>query len=944
MNGTFSRGKVLRKTFSDGARSAEGRPAAVSRGSIVAIMEAVPEALVEHKVARLVHHIGSYIGKSEDVRTVTKLLRIAQQLREGRLGRQDLEVEGCEEVNAGLRSLAELGGGDWRGAFLGGTRGLYLCLGEVLLNHVGPNWLALLPAEDREDLYYGYFDAAPKVQLLRFLVGQTRREGPHHGDALDREAAAIAKASAVAVLDRVFVAGAGASTLFSELLSAGSTERDAKEAAALVSTLPDLAQLRRDLAARELVSKALGKVCEVSASAAESRDGRPFAFLAGIVKGMCRRGFALAVVLAARDLHRASRGGAGAYALRAAWDGAMARIRDLYALEHLIHAVIALEAPEAADLASVLFQGGLRSSADVRTALLDRVLVKRTLPRRAVRAAFNLLGRGEGEATVEEAAYRAAQSWSREESPALLTLGHQASLGCAIIEGLARTTRERLESEHPTVPLLLAGVSARLSSANPSVRTHGMAIASALSSVLDPAKPIDFGRPGPELVGALLGDLARATCAKDEEEDEGEREGQEGGELGCYAGAGAAAASGSHLRDIGAAVCYGTPRDSADCEVASISGTSSAESDSDDESLESLEPYDLSDGDEEEVSRLPATLGGLVKALRRPQDHEVFERVLRHCEGLISRADAGLGAHVTDLARALLYADAPEEFMRGGGGGGEDGGGGGGAGGAGPSPMDCKRSGIVALLVKSPSTCARVLCDDFYSVHLGTGQRLLILDAMQEGAARLSGGGEAREVGGGGELGSRPPSSDLESQKTRVFAPVSLSRSANPRQPSASPNGFAPVAHAFMLPLLSRFDHKGEGLDMVGRDFALLGRLLRASAAFVDLARPSHQAVELAFVLHEFVVCTRVLGHRDAHVRKSAVQAVRSVLGAVPSFLIGPCEEGSRGGLSYEGCHDALYELARADEDEECRVLAAWALSELEKSYNKVLPKIEVLS
>ena len=66
---------------------------------------------------------------------------------------------------------------------------------------------------------------------------------------------------------------------------------------------------------------------------------------------------------------------------------------------------------------------------------------------------------------------------------------------------------------------------------------------------------------------------------------------------------------------------------------------------------------------------MPATLGGLVKALRRPQDHEVFERVLRHCEGLISRADAGLGAHVTDLARALLYADAPEEFMRGGGGG-----------------------------------------------------------------------------------------------------------------------------------------------------------------------------------------------------------------------------------------------------------------------------------
>ena len=113
----------------------------------MAIMEAVPEALVEHKVARLVHHIGSYIGKSEDVRSVTKLLRIAQELREGRLGRQDLEVEGCEEVNAGLRSLAELGGGDWRGAFLGGTRGLYLCLGEVLLNHVGPNWLALLPAE-----------------------------------------------------------------------------------------------------------------------------------------------------------------------------------------------------------------------------------------------------------------------------------------------------------------------------------------------------------------------------------------------------------------------------------------------------------------------------------------------------------------------------------------------------------------------------------------------------------------------------------------------------------------------------------------------------------------------------------------------------------------------------------------------------------------------------
>lgn len=904
-----------------------------------------PRGLVEHRLGHLVRQLGDEIPKASEAKRMKELLQVSRALQVGRMSTETVGVEDCPEINTSIKGLVDLGG-DWSALFNSKRLGLYLCLGEVLLNYVGPNWLAVLSHSEKEALFYRYFDNGPKTQLLKFLIGKSKdgQRAEPDGKVLAREVAKISRETACSLLERIFLRTTGVPMLLDELrTSPTSGAKEAKELAALMASIPDRVKgMSQDRCVSALFTHAL----EAASAFEEEGNQQSYVFLAGLTKGFCRRGYARAVGQSIHDFMHRKRESVHEYKNITVWDNTLPHVKDLYALEHLFYSIVLIETKRAGSTSEGMgktlracFGGSLGILADLRIILLDRILLKRMLPLESIRLVLNLVARGASEVdkadkmgflSIEEVVFRLSVAWSKEDSFALLSVGQQATLSVAIIQGLGLTMRDKLESDFPSVPKILEGISSRLGSVNASVRNHAMAVAKALSLTLDASNPLSFDVQV-DFEKALTRDLERATGDVTTPDDSIDGGGEGEGE-GKYASE--AVRDDSHVRDIHATVSYGTNCLAEECDLLTLSDESSEESDSDDES--SLEAYDMSEDENDANARLPKTLGAFVKALRKPDDHETFEFVLTHCERMISQVDRSITPHLVDLTRALLYANVPEDFMSAGDKGGP------------VSPVECKLKGLVAVLVKAPVEASRVLISDFYSVHLGVSQRLMILDALQQSAARLS----KRTPPGAAPSPFAPPMSpedDLDAEerawesrgpKTTVFAPVSLSKGG--KGPAIVKNDFLVAAHSFMLPLLSKYDHKGEGLDMVDRDFVLLGKVLQTSCVFLDCAGKSQEGIELSFILFEFLEATRVMHHEDALVRKSSIECVRWIVRTIPGFLITAYDDG-RGGLSFESLQEVLVAKARHDADEECRILSAQALRELERAFKGVAPAIEIL-
>ena len=106
-----------------------------------------PRGLVE-QLARLVRQLGDEIPKASEAKRMKELLQVSRALQVGRLSTETVGVEDCPEINTSIKGLVDLGG-DWSAFFNSKRLGLYLCLGEVLLNYVGPNWLAVLSHSEK---------------------------------------------------------------------------------------------------------------------------------------------------------------------------------------------------------------------------------------------------------------------------------------------------------------------------------------------------------------------------------------------------------------------------------------------------------------------------------------------------------------------------------------------------------------------------------------------------------------------------------------------------------------------------------------------------------------------------------------------------------------------------------------------------------------------------
>jgi telomere length regulation protein len=246
------------------------------------------------------------------------------------------------------------------------------------------------------------------------------------------------------------------------------------------------------------------------------------------------------------------------------------------------------------------------------------------------------------------------------------------------------------------------------------------------------------------------------------------------------------------------------------------------------------------------------------------------ERALDVAEKLVRASPDELRQVASDLARTLVQVRCSDLAVEG-----EE-----------ESAEDKRQRALVALLVTCPFESLDTLNKLLYSPNVDTSQRIMILDVMTDAAQELanaktmkpkhqtgplissisesqpwflpsstgpSGAGSWKEISETGTLlnwSSRyerelpPKPSQIRRGKTRRWS----LRSSNIRenQMQWSHNKFPVYAAAFMLPAMQGFDKKRHGVDLLGRDFIVLGKLIYMLGVCMKCAAMHPEASALA--------------------------------------------------------------------------------------------------
>eukprot|EP00898_Chlorokybus_atmophyticus_P004357 jgi/Chlat1/4922/Chrsp31S04785 len=551
-------------------------------------------------------------------------------------------------------------------------------------------------------------------------------------------------------------------------------------------------------------------------------------------------------------------------------------LADSYALEKVAESLLRLMAARelsdgsANNMLKRLFGQVFNSNQAVRYIFSNKLLVRLVLPRRSLRWVVTLLASHSSPPQRVDTATSIADEWASKALVQNASPSQHVYLSAALAAVINTLTPSQLESAPRLIPSLLQGVSTRLDSPVKLSRLMGMRVARAFSTVLDPSKPLLF----------------------DEER-------VEGGEVVC---------------DVWDTRwwCDGSVKVGSDIGVKVGKATAHAAMDVDDEE---------DDDAMFEIEHTPLQLYSCAEGLRK-DDLDAVEGALKQAERLVRARPDELEDVAAELARALVYArvvtmDEEEENNE-------------------TSPESHRMAALVALLVEAPLPTVQQLVQEFYSPHTDTSQRLMVLDAMTAAAMELA----ALNTSTHTHL-SQPESgvSALEPvagvNKTRVWGHVSLRKMKQPLM-NAQKNRFGDVALAYALPLMKDFDRRTqgplgpEGLDLLRKDFVVLGRMLHALGVFADCAAHTTCATTLCTAVLELILSRQVAMHVEPFVRRNALFAAErslSVLALHPSAAVSAMAGGSTSLASaldgVRGWAEGLLVLASAgDGDPVCRDLA----------------------
>ncbi|XP_021762025.1 telomere length regulation protein TEL2 homolog [Chenopodium quinoa] len=653
-------------------------------------------------------------------------------------------------------------------------------------------------------------------------------------------------------------------------------------------------------------------------------------------------------------------------------------IKDAYVLEKMTEQILHQLVYESANdteaywILWILFHQSFQHQTTVRVIFVDKFLLLKVLPFCCLRwilqfAVFGCpfddgkLKKSENNHVLLEAVSRVVQVWSTREFVQSSPLEQQFYVTAVAGLLLENMSREELDSTKDVMRLILEGVSCRLENPDELVRKMASNVALVFSKVVDPKNPLylddscreenvdwEFGLPSS--MGALSSkNRTSNNVVKAESNDKGvHMESQNHGD--------------THERESKLNPDKKKPFelmlvdpdeivDPASLNDEFLTGEEvddNASEDSESSSDSSLQPYDLTDDDSDLKKRI-SQLVDVVGALRKSDDPDGVERALDVAEKLVRASPDELRHVASDLVRTLVQVRCTDSVVE----EEED------------SAEEKRQKALVALLVTCPFESVNTVNKLLYSPHLDVSQRIMILDVMTDAAEELAnaktivrktqpkslissasepqlwflpsskgptGAGSWKEIPDTLPFSSlnltnrferELPSKSVEIKgKTRRWGhnPANLQGSVN----DWSQNKFPLYAAAFMLPAMQGFDKKSHGVDLLGRDFLVLGKLIYMLGVCVRCIALHPEASTLAPALLDMLRSREVCQHKEAFVRRSVLFAISCCLNALhPSFIASSLMEGneeiSRG---LEWVRTWALQIAESDTDRECCTMA----------------------
>ncbi|EEE57306.1 hypothetical protein OsJ_07388 [Oryza sativa Japonica Group] len=544
--------------------------------------------------------------------------------------------------------------------------------------------------------------------------------------------------------------------------------------------------------------------------------------------------------------------------------------------------------------------------------------------------------------------------WSKKEFVQAYSVEQQAYITAAIGLCLEKMSKRELETTKDVLNNILEGVSCRLESPIDLIRKMASAIALTFSKVVDPNNPLylddnccenvewDFGVLSPKEITAPSKDVELISKLKPSLPENKKHAGERRAKAIKHDTSENRAKiieikSLDSCETSGSAVNGHFGEEECDEEIMNIDASSDS----------SLEPYDLSD-DDSDLQKKFTQLKDLAAALRKPDDPDGVENALSSAEKLVRASPDELRHNSGDLVRALVHVRCSDVAME----GEED------------SAEEKRQKALVALLVTCTFEPLDVLTKLLYSSSVDVSQRILIIDVMTEAAQELAetkivrrelrhgnlisdtspswlvpsdqgpaGAGPWREVSESGtllnwshryerEVPSR--SGQVKSGKSRKWG---LGK-AKDLQTEWSKNRFPLYAAAFMLPVMQGYDKRSHGVDLLNRDFVVLGKLIYMLGVCMKCMAMHPEASAVAPALLDMIRSRAVSQHPEAYVRRSVLFAASCILIALhPSYVASSLIEGNQDvSTGLEWIRTWALHVAETDPDTECSSMAMTCL------------------
>ncbi|KAK7282002.1 hypothetical protein RIF29_10458 [Crotalaria pallida] len=651
------------------------------------------------------------------------------------------------------------------------------------------------------------------------------------------------------------------------------------------------------------------------------------------------------------------------------WLKMMETIRDPYTTERISEQILhQLATQHVNDVQAywvlwLLFHRNLKLQASFRSIFVEKFLLWKVFPFSCLKWILQFAVHECPPSTSLSGQYRPSllntvqhllAAWSKREFVQTAPIEQQAYISAALGLSLETMSKEELDGMKDALHLILQGVSCRLENPNHLVRKMASSVALVLSKIIDPKNPLylddsccgetidwDFGLAVPKKGSLEKGvEETKISLLTGPEKDSDSPSNKEK----SISVKGKKKLLDFNVLDPDEIVDLASLNlepDVSDEDDDSASENSYSSSDS------SLQPYDLSDDDSDLKTKI-SQLADVVAALRKSNDADGVERAVDVAEKLIRASPDELKHAARDLTRTLVQVRCSEISLE----GEED------------SMEDKRQRALIALAVTCPFESLDTLIKLLYSPNIDISQRIMILDVMTEAAQELAeskimkpkhknsslisvvsdsrpwflpssigipGAGSWKEISGTGpflnwsnsyerELPSKP--NQVKKGKTRRWSLRSPSEQQNLME--CSHNKFPMYAAAFMLPAMEGYDKKRHGVDLLGRDFIVLGKLIYMLGVCMKSVAMHPEASVLAPSLLDMLRSREICHHKEAYVRRAVLFAASCILVALhPTYISSALLEGNieiSAGL--EWIRTWALDVADSDTDRECYTMA----------------------